>query len=332
MKDLDFDELDKAVNSLVTPGYTKPTPVEPVVVQSVPPAQSAGPSLEPRPSTGRFMDVVHPSSDMRSTLVMPERPSPTTNFAPITKDSVTPNPVSVASPVNQWNNTPNFQIANNSVAPEAKTADKYEDSDIDQINDDITNSLNPTANVSADSPFLSDTKVDKRPLGAFSTPLTSAPTASAPVDNVPTTQETVPDAPISDELQDELLMVESGSKMFLDEPENADAPLPAQTSTPTYAPAPVFAPTPIPTQTPTSVPVPATQPLESPSIAQQYKEQPSSGDQSNGAIYDTNSYNKPTLSPVKKKSGWMWIVWILILLVVGAGAGAAAYFYVLPLL
>ena len=62
------------------------------------------------------------------------------------------------------------------------------------------------------------------------------------------------------------------------------------------------------------------------SIPQQYHEEASTGDQGNGAIYDTDSYHQPLAHPAKKKSGWMWIIWIVLILLLGAGGGAALYF------
>ena len=62
------------------------------------------------------------------------------------------------------------------------------------------------------------------------------------------------------------------------------------------------------------------------SIPQQYREEPSTGDQANGAIYDTDTYHQPVEHPDKKGSGWMWVIWILVILLIGAGGGAALYF------
>lgn len=62
------------------------------------------------------------------------------------------------------------------------------------------------------------------------------------------------------------------------------------------------------------------------SIPPQYKEQPSTGDTESGAIYDTSTYHQPLMHPTKKKSGWLWVLWIVLILIVGAGAGAALYF------
>ncbi len=68
------------------------------------------------------------------------------------------------------------------------------------------------------------------------------------------------------------------------------------------------------------------------SITQQYTEQPSATPQESGAIYDTESYHQPLTKPVKKKSGLWAIVWIIGLIALGAAAGVAIYLYVLPML
>lgn len=68
------------------------------------------------------------------------------------------------------------------------------------------------------------------------------------------------------------------------------------------------------------------------SIAQQYQEKPNTGDQNSGAIFDTDSYHKGIVKPVKKNSNLPWMIWIAALLVVGVGVGVAVYFFVLPLL
>jgi hypothetical protein len=188
-----------------------------------------------------------------------------------------------------------------------------------KIGKDITDALSEEVDGPQESPFLSGTKVDKRPLGAFSTEV-PAPTTELP------SLETIPDeitdastnqkpsdtdTPLPAELQDDLLLIESGGSMLLE-----DESKPVEVS-----------PTPTATNTPA---VADNKSVGSTSITQQYKEQPSSGDQNTGAIYDTNAYHKAIVRPVKKKSGWSWVLWIIVLLAVGAGIGAVVYFYVLP--
>lgn len=341
MKDLDFDELDKAVNSLIasTPGGAGSDNAPPLSPQqplsaNLAPTQTVANSLPTvpipatvspidRPSTGRFMDVVHPSSDMRTSLVMPERGQPLKTASPVTK------PI-----LNTTEPTTNF-TQNNEVTNIA--ADKDEDDDINQIGNDIAKSLGQGSNDSPDSPFLSDAKVEKRPLGAFSNDLATIP-ASQPmvpevaqppmvqpvVSNVPESHNLV--TPLPAELQSDLLSLESESTTQPEKPiansfpviEKPQSNLPVS---PSPTPVPMSNPT-ITTTTTTTVPV-------STSIPQQYKEQPNTGDQNSGAIYDTKAYHKPMIKPTKKKSGWMWVFWIVILLIAGAGAGAAIYFFVL---
>ena len=62
------------------------------------------------------------------------------------------------------------------------------------------------------------------------------------------------------------------------------------------------------------------------SIPQQYREEPSTSEESSGSIYDTDTYHQPLAHPVKTKSGWLWIIWILLLLLVGGGGAVALYF------
>ncbi len=359
MKDLDFDELDRAVNSLIGNGATPASGDEPVSsvpkieispVLSQPSAESVVDKpvqvlpLAARRSSGRFMDVVHPSSDMRSTSV-PVRPASrvgTTIPSPVTtsqaydrpvvvpgvvstglpttesvKPSAWPDPIDfhgfedarpdsnpikadVLPPISVDNSTRSIDEAI-STSPEVD-----EDSDISKLADDINATLNGDSETPLNSPFLSDAKVEKRPLGAFSVAATSpsedpalaivAPdnTASEPS---PVEEKDV-ETPMPAELQDNLLLLES---------DNVESPTP-------------------------EISVAVDTPVGPTSITQQYKEQPSTGDQPTGAIFDTHAYQKPLAHPAKKKSGWLWVVWTASLIIAGAGAGAAVYFFVLPLL
>lgn len=58
-----------------------------------------------------------------------------------------------------------------------------------------------------------------------------------------------------------------------------------------------------------------------------YQPQPTTiNEKPSGAVYDTDDYHQPLNHPVKKKSGWLVIVWILVALIIGS-IGGAAYFY-----
>lgn len=284
MSDIDFDELDRAVNSLIanTPakdGAAEPTvPSIPAMQQStedenqIPvtstPSPVATQSLAGQRSSGRFMDVIHPSADMRATTAMP--------------NATKPNPVPAASALPPKPNTS---------MPTFSASDFNEPKPLE-------------------SPFITGAKVEKRPLGAFSDEETLPPVELSPSGEVTETYNQMPDSSdieefspvLPEELQSDLLKIESGNVG------------PAETAKEPEAPAFEKDPT-----TPTS-------------IVQQYKEKASSTEVRPGSIYDTNVYHKSPSTDGKKKSGWLWVLWIVLLLAVGVGAGAITYFYVLPLL
>lgn len=314
MKDLDFDELDRAVNSLITKapnGSTQDSNIsneKPSVDTNITP-----PTLAARRSSGRFMDVVHPSSDMRSSSPMPESKNnsiessmPIVNSTPITTPA-TDKPMIVEKPISKsdWPDPIDFHESNQK--KDQKPA-QSEDEDIDKINNEITKTLSNTSDESLESPFLSGAKVEKRPLGAFSNEL---PVSNVEImsdeeknDNKESNQdlenkeETV--APLPAELHQDLLKIEADSSTY---PEKDSSVLT--------------------TKKPISTPELTT------SIKQQYTEKPITSDQNSGSIYDTSSYHKNVVRPTKKKSGWMWVLWISILLVIGVGAGIVVYYFIL---
>lgn len=301
MKDIDFDELDRAVNSLIAPkttsvAATAETTAVPAVSSPVSTAADelhtpAATPLAARRSSGRFMDVVHPSSDMRTSPV-PARPAAHTEM------TITP-PSSSAD-----------------LGPKA-TEEAAEPEEAETVPDLIDMPVTPPVEDTPsplESPFLSDAKVEKRPLGAFSNETSEPPMSVTPpsetakpetfedtADEKPGNKSDHPigtDTPLPAELQDNLLSIEANEDT---ESKKDETP-------------------PIPTVV---TPVGAT------SIQTQYTEQPSTGDQPTGAVFDTDAYKKPIARP-KKKSGWLIVLWIFLLLVVGAGVGAAVYFFVLP--
>ncbi len=360
MQDLDFDELDKAVNSLVQntiPTLTADNEPEDTVLDlgsgdislpdmpkpAITPVPNSAPVQTPlagRRSNGRFMDVVPSSANTRVNSTTPERVSrqgvtlaPVDNNLPMVEE-VVPVPVVIPETTsNPWPDPIDFQSNNNAESKESIKEDT-EDADIDQISNDIANTLGQTvADEPQDSPFLTGAKVDKRPLGAFSSdqPVEqlSADQNTQPVnqDNLASQTNPALDAqPQTDtasvipaELHPDLLSIESDSTTV---PNVPSMEVVANNNVATEPIAPVAVVNPV-------VAV-AEQPSGPASIIQQYTEKPSTGDQTTGAIYDTDSYHKAILTPTKKKSGWMIVLWITLLVVVGAGAGAAVYFFVLP--
>jgi hypothetical protein len=171
MSDFDFEELDKAVTGALagpstTSRKTPPVPQEESLVNSAPvePAEDSttnseervtpAPTTPPEPThtptpkkpsapaarrpTGRFMDVVHPSSDMRTAPATPSKPVE----APVEQEP----PKSFFGPIKK------SIFTNKEIEPE------FEEEEIPSL------SSAPVL----DTPFLPDAKVEKRPLGGSS--------------------------------------------------------------------------------------------------------------------------------------------------------------------
>lgn len=355
MKDIDFDELDKAVNSLMA--TTKPAPtaaVEPVPatpagdsqtpatvtvsppsapVVAVTPPEPATPAapittaipVAVRPSapaikrSGRFMDMVNKPSDAKPRTASTAAPSregisisprpaePTLQAAPTAAATV-----SMAAPEQK---PASFETMPDPIDMQSQSFDAPSAPVSEPIDSTAVAPNNPPLG-STESPFLSDAKVEKRPLN--SEPL--EPTGEAaqfdmtddtgPADTAiqPTEDEKGADEPPAvpqiAELSSDLVAIEADEKIDLTQAvDTADAA--AQVTVPSV-------------------------PLGASSIAQQYTTQPSSGDQSHAAIYDASQYPEPVSHPAKSKSGWLWVLWVVLLL--GVGAGGAMLLYVLGII
>lgn len=324
MADLDFDELDKAVNTLMAgvdsskrntaldepedkvvsldvntaEAGNEPKAEEPVVESPVEVAAEestelteasvvttpVAPSSLATKRRGQFMDVMHPSSDMkvaakpirRNTTVL----SPSTDISATTTSDPDPSPPLISEEVQ----TPAF----------------------------TTEPLS--------SPFLPDAKPPKRPLGGVVTAedTTETPavtdTKHSPIDldaeiQTPVAEPTVLPA----ELGSDILAVESND---LSGVANEPAKEVAQPIEPIDDIADHHAPE------PSSVPAGG-------SIPQQYTEAPSTGDQTSGSIYDTANYHQAISAEAtegKKSSPLKWILLAVALLVVGGGVGIGYFF------
>lgn len=428
MKELDFDELDKAVNSLMGGKKSSNQPASPANSDEEPtvtitptlkqndrpdfgklneqiaentsvdnsaakerPAQMQ-PSRSLSPAArrgGRFMDVMHPSTTKPADAKKVSREGvniqPATtgqNSQPVVSSEPSVKPISTASAEQST------QIANETTSQESSAAihsqvgewpdpidmhtARSENKAITQDQDTSPQSTSYDA-APLTSPFLADTKVEKRPLGSM-TPAEPSfsgsdmenadDKAEYSASNGDSTaqlpaQPSDVQAPLPEELHGELMAIESGNRELMpienkqkitevtalepaeeppvdatrdnvttaeahddDASQEAEKPLVDETNEQTE---PVYAASENTAQTSPS-PYGAREMSASPSIPQQYKEQPSTGDQSSGAIYDTENYHEPLSHPAKKKSGWMWVIWILLILIIGAGGGAAIYF------
>ncbi|HMI09205.1 MAG TPA: hypothetical protein VK497_02295 [Candidatus Saccharimonadales bacterium] len=397
MKDLDFDELDRAVNTLMNdvpksdlsgsdddqtktlsisptlpddtaaPASSSVTELVAPVAATTTPAPQAR-SLTP-PATrrgGRFMDVVHHSSDMKkdkpastkpfsrqgvtiepvkssvsSKDVAPSVPSPApaldANPPVIEKETPPVTSVDTSAPTSDWPDPLDISTPKPSapsqpevIVDQPDPMPLLEEGSETAVTAPASDDLQPLT-----SPFLSGTKVDKRPLGSGQTSLDiEAPepdhtpvvsdtetelTVDDPSDQLPPSpSETKKDLP--PELQGDLVAIESGSttkaaklqESTQEEPKEPEQETKSETSPPTAL-----------LEATTDDEPAFTGPT---SIAQQYKEEPNTGDPKNGAIYDTDTYHKPLAHPAQKKSGWLWVIWIVLILLIGAGAGAALYF------
>lgn len=359
MKDIDFDELDKAVSSLMKPsgqgsaGESKPSETtsqnsdsrleEPTPqVLSTPEVPALKADSVPsggvvRRSSGRFMDVVHPSSDMRSTTPSVSTPARSGGITPPrrssalaapaasaavgskeeapkskpeepSKDMEFPDPIDIEPMVGAEKEAPAEEkspevVTTTLAAEEDKPA--AEDAkpvtpDDESDDSDILESL-----------FLPNVKVEKRPLGmsAADTPVTEESAEIPEIGAVekeekPSDTLVTPDPTLA-ELGDDVLAIESDAGTPSGEDHKTDS-VDQSAESPTGAAL-------------------ATSAISS--IPRQYSVKPSSDDKHHEALYDTAAQaGAPLQHPAKSKSGWMVVLWVLLLIVVGVGGGLALYF------
>lgn len=356
MKEFDFDELDKAVSSLMgevpsTPNsdaaVTEPAQDAPVADSQALPETPATtteaeqvpeerPSSLPQPSdapatplaarppatkrAGRFMDVVHPSSDMKNSSAKPSR------------EGITITPPSTQSP-DEPVETP--------AQPEPEAAAKPEVTETSDISNNETAESEPLT-----TPFLPDAKVEKRPLGSAGPSLDEqmAHELSGRSDSI-STSETAQSTPASTPKAEEKLPVESAASdentsTTIDDkqqPAKAEvAVLPPELGEELVAIESGDKTTPMSGDAVGTKPEPTasneesiTKPTASSqgSITQQYTEQPSSSDASHAAIFDTATDHPPLTHPKKHHSGWLWVLVVVVLLAIGAAGGSAIYFF-----
>lgn len=364
MTDFDFDELDRAVSSALSTGVqsgkvtTAPTgetvlhlegdapesilpgqaaPQTPATAKEAPesivperPARLSSPAS--RRPTGRFMDMVHASSDMRPT----------------------------SGPIK----------ATTLKAPSAPAEKSQPDDTAAPLLSAFEDEMPETSPL--ESPFLPDAKVEKRPLGGpspFATPVApNEPLLEAPdeprlesglsfdpIDFFESTKKSEEKSPedttdtaatdISDKMPSLDAIDIDAAFEGLDEAAPASEPeeainVPLE-EMPEGEPIESTANTVVEPTTTTSAPAVAPTPVaEEPkssafvgpvSIAQQYQEKPVAPTES-GAIYDTENYHKPIATPAKKKAGLVITAWIVGLVALGAALGAATYFFIMPML
>lgn len=342
MKDLDFDELDQAVSSVLSNGSdeskkdeqpvaadtasapeSKPAPAsvapDPVVPVGTKPAPAVSPAVKRR---GQFLDMVHPSADMTSKPSMPKATT-RTRLAPVSKDlsvetadkKEAPESVEAVEPAK-----PESKVETKPEAtPEPKPAPVLEESGPDeksdiawpdpldlapQDSDDKTDdtdqkaeTMPETDDTPATTPFVTDAKVDKRPLGAFGAVEAAAATTEPlePVVEKPIVDEQKNPEPTPPELQPDVVSVEAAAEREFtgNDAESHEKPT-AHLSE---------------------------------SIPQQYKTPAHTPDATPHPVFDTQEYHQPLLPAhgQRKGHGWLVVLIIVLLLVIGAALGYFAF-------
>ena len=329
MQDIDFDEIDRAVSSVSntnTGGAVSATPViAPTPVVSEPasmPVETVAPmpvvpSPAARRSTGRFMDVVHSSSDMRPTRISaPSAPSlHREEVAERPSVAARQEPTAIASSAFHWPDP--IEAAQPAAVPAVEPV-SAPSSDAELLNsEDFAAPL--------ESPFLTNAKVEKRPLGAFSD---ADSDMSLIEDPIPFSGNETSQFDTSSEVSPEVEALLAETETIEAQPEQEEAPLLLEAHTEEVS-APAWTAPVAPEPTVLAV---EDVPVGPTSITQQYTEQPADTNQASGSIYDTESYHQALVHTPKKHSSVLIIVWIIALILVGGGIGAGVYFVVLPLL
>ena len=287
----------------------------------------------PRPSRQGITISPRPTLDMKDSEPQPElEETVTKEEAPSTP--VTPSPAASSEPAieehpnakSEWPDPLDMagynheaDTSKSSNEPESKP-EKVEEKIEETASEPVLVESSPDGPLT--SPFLPDAKVEKRPLGSLEastpaeepdrTPPVSSDvqkTQDDPSDQLPALPKDV-EPVLPEELHSDLVEVESDTtssgvpKTEEREDDTPKAPMPSSESSKQEEKPASTGPT---------------------SIPQQYHEEPTSGDEKNGAIYDTDTYHQPLAHPAKKKSGWMVVLWIVVILLVGAGGTAALY-------
>lgn len=257
MNDIDFDEIDRAVNSVISSLPSKdnqPTQVpeqkdnnqeEPKIVNrftmiNKQPERTAAKSLVGSRSVGRFMDLVRPKSNDQKDQ---EASNPVINTAKqeAPKDQILDTSridTEEAGPADNQQSGQDSKVDlidyremvekseemfardAQSLAQEAADVNTSTDESKPSQENNIQNIQKPSEVL--DSPFIPNTKVEKRPLGAFSVEQSPADTEEnkepeSHVENVRTFglpgQNENMESPLPPELQDDLLSIESSEDL-----------------------------------------------------------------------------------------------------------------------
>ncbi len=270
------ESVKKPSSSINAPANSKPTPTLSSIRTPSSTTVVPTPMSTPAPAVPSAEKSSRPTAS--SAIQPPVQPNPT---APIASIYSSPG---VIEPSDNKNDQPEEVASVESEIPA-------------EIVDEASSISSPQPLPTA--PFLSDARVEKRPLGA------NSESAAKPPQNVAEEE----DAPVSEpvslpaELQGDVVAVEASVPLDIDKAgslsevdgQSSDADLVVDAGV---------------------------------DLTAQSIEQADADDQVNGSIYDTANYHQPIdgKKPEKKSSPLKWLAWFLVLLIVGVGAGVAYFF------
>lgn len=269
------ESVKKPSSSINAPANSKPTPTLSSIRTPSSTTVVSTPMSTPAPA---MPSAEKPSQPIASSAIQPPvQPNPT---APIASSYSSPG---VIEPSDNKNDQPEEVASVESEIPA-------------EIVDEASSISSPQPLPTA--PFLSDARVEKRPLGANSESAAKHPQDVAE-------EEAPASEPVSlpAELQGDVVAVEASVPLDIDKAgslseagsQSSDADLVVDAGV---------------------------------DLTAQSIEQTDADDQVNGSIYDTANYHQPIdgKKPEKKSSPLKWLAWFLVLLIVGIGAGVAYFF------
>ncbi len=385
MKDLDFDELDRAVSSLLgdtsektvsTPDVKAVTqdvsvatdPVAPIVTATVAPANDKAveapkkKALVEKRSSGRFMDVMHPSSDMKN-VARPAVSRQATTLQPLAStppvsEEAAPEAVEEPSIVQEEVVAFTEKVNDTSLVEESTVFEEEEQLFPDPLdfhnfsaeetsnttelpadeaeNDDDHHDL-ALAHVASELNGLNGLIEEEQTNISVDTPfvnglsLEKRPLGAFSVDAADTSLLSVeppvePEAEevAAEEMTEPELTAEQKEAIANLESKDAQAPAVAEV-VPEELQSDVVAVEAAGVE-PVAAPVSVTS-IGTGSISQQYTEKERPMSEETTPVFDTTQYHQPLKHTPKQKSGWLGTVLIILIILLGVGAGAAVYFF-----
>lgn len=331
MSDIDFEELDKAVNSLMNKSGERNSPdiassdslgineTQTNSVESPAPAEVKAPPMISKKLSGRFMDVVHPSSDMRRNSTATSMPSRTGVFIQpldsLREESVSEKVVVKEDSSNTVSNSeavdPSSDVQPSLAGSDTSTEKSLSDKIAESLADSSKNIADPLPNIS--TPFLPNPNIEKRPLGENINPGSPATQIGASDINNESIEpeddnsrgDSIVDESLKPEFSKEILAVE---QMGNEEPEedkkayNQNGSDSGQSGGASMQAFGDIMPQYTADEEPVTNPAP---------------------------IFESASSVSGSVGKGRKKSGWLTVLLILLFLIIGIGGGAAAWWFMI---